>query len=166
MGRPDQRHSLGRDAREDAALILKVPGTVALANSHRISAELRAALRARAMARERPAVVQGPPDLAAMIRQPAEQHLDVDPVAVDVVQVHHVGVDLVQEPQQPRRVVLGVEPGALVQADEGAVGKVAGPRGDAPLVVVDRLVATAPEDVGVDAMFDQPSVEVAHDGAG
>ena len=69
-----------------------------------------------AMPRKRPAVVQGPLHAAVMRGEPLEQHLDVHIVAVEVVQVYHVGLELVQASEQAPRRRLGVEPSLAVKA--------------------------------------------------
>ena len=174
-----QGHPIRRHARECPPLVGEVPRAVAPTERLRVGVELRASPRVRAMrlplralyicevramAREGPAVVQRPPDPAAVSREPPEEHLDVDPVAVDIVQVHHVRVDLVEQRQQPRGVPLRMEAHAVVSADHGAVRQVSEPGRDAALMVAHGLVPPAPEDVGVHAPLGQGAVEAPHDG--
>lgn len=176
--RRDKRHTLRRDAREDSALVLPVPPTGVQEERRGVAPLLRAVtaageppvaanvLEMRAMARERPAIVQRPANLAAMPCQPPEQHLDVDVVSVDVVQVHDVGVDLVELLQQLRRVALRVEPGAVGQAGQGTVKIHARLRCATAFVIAYRLVPATPEDVRVDAALLEALMEAAHDRPG
>ena len=69
-----------------------------------------------AVPRERPAIVQRPNHLTAVSGQPLEQHLDIDVVAQKEMQMHHVGVYLVQFAEEPARDRFGVETGLAIQA--------------------------------------------------
>ena len=82
------------------------------------------------------------------------------------MQVHHIGIDLVQALEQFCGISLRVEAHAVMQTCHGAVGEVAGLRSAALLMVAYRVVATAPEDVRVNPALSQLMVKVAHYGTG
>ena len=120
----------------------------------------------RTVARESPAVVKGPLDLAIAGGEPLEQHLDVDVVAVQVVQVHDVGVYLVEALEQPPRRRLGVEARLAVEARLKRVEPDLGIGGKPVLAVALPGAAAAPKGKGALARGEELPVLLHHDAAG
>ena len=145
----------------------------------RVGAELRATVTAtslpfvalhirevRTVARERPAVVQGPLDFAVVGGEPLEQHLDVDVVAVQVVQVHDVGVYLIETLEQAPRRSLGVKARLAVEARLQRIEPDLGIGGKPKLATTLPGAAAAPKGEGVLACSEELPVLPHHDAAG
>ena len=161
LRRRDELHAPGRYQVEEPLLLVEIPRAGCLGVCLRVGAELRAPLfevrtvglplcalhicEVRTVARESPAVVQGPLDFAVVNGEPLEQHLDVDVVAVQVVQVHDVGPDLVEPGEQPCCRRLGVEAGTAVKAGLERVQMDFRVGGKTTLTGVLRGTASAPE---------------------
>lgn len=176
-----QRHPFWWDAGEDALLVRIVSHAVRFGDRLGISVQLRAGKRVRAMsfplralhicevsamARERPTVMQGPSDLATVRRKPTEQHFDIHPIAMDVMQVDNIRINFVQELQKFGGIVLGVETHAVAQASHGTMEIYLGFASTAPHMFVNTLMSPAPETVGIDPMRTKLRMQTAHNGAG
>ena len=118
-----------------------------------------------AMARERPTVMQGPSDLAMVRRKPTEQHFDIHPIAMDVMQVDNIRINFVQELQKFGGIVLGIETHAVAQASHGTMEIYLGFASTAPHMFVNTLMSSAPETVGIDPMRTKLGMQTAHNGA-
>ena len=117
------------------------------------------------MARERPAIVQRPLHAAAVRCQPFEKHLDVHIVPVDVVQMHHIGVDLVKPSEEPPRGTARMKPGATVEARPQNIAVEPEVGAELQLALALGRAPPAPANVRIDALVEKLSVQPHHDGA-
>ena len=118
------------------------------------------------MARERPAVVQGPFHAALTRRKPFKQHFNVDVVTVQIVKVYDIGLYLIKAFEQALRCSPGVKASLAVEACPKSIKLDLGIGSKSKFVVALPCAATTPENVRLLARGQKLLVLLHHDAAG
>ena len=117
------------------------------------------------MPREGPAVVQRPIRALIARGKPGKEHLVVEVVAVQVVQVHHMRIKLVQRAQQAPRGCLRVEARLPIETRKRGINVRIHPRAIVELMGITRGTAPAPQHPRLIAQRQTLLVYLTHNGA-
>ena len=164
----DELHSINGKHIENTPFVLIVLRTRMLRNRFRIGIQLwagfveramRAPLRAFcisevcAMARKSPTIMQRPTHLTRLRCQPLEKHLNINIVAMDVMQMHNIGLDFIEPFEEPGCISFRIETHPVEQTRLHSMRKVAKLCSTALLTIVYGFMTTSPKNVRVHTSF-------------